>query len=103
MLRRLFVLLLLVSGCTDAPEIRDLEVAVVDAIGGSPLTGRAITSVRIRHREGSVTFFDATSDIVDGTFDLNLEVLDYAAVTELRIDLSSASGVELVGSTPSFG
>ena len=102
MLRRLFVLLLLVSGCTDAPEIRDLEVAVVDAIGGSPLTGRAITSVRIRHREGSETFFDATSDIVDGTFDLNLEVLDYAAVTELRIDLSSASGVELVGSTPEF-
>lgn len=103
MLRRLpFVLLPLVVSCSDAPTLPDLDVAVVDAVGGSPLEGRAITSIRALHREALGDFLETTSAVEDGTFELVLPVTDFAAVSELRVELRSAGGVELVGSTPSF-
>src|SRR5688572_49129 len=103
MLRRFgFLVVCLASACSDTPKLPDLDVAVVDAVGGNPLTGRAITTVRARHREGDAEFMDTTVSVEDGTFDVELAVADFSAVTELRFELSSLTGVELVGSTPLF-
>jgi hypothetical protein len=103
MLRRFgFLLVCLASGCSDTPKLPDLDVAVVDAVGGNPLTGRAITTVRARHREGTAEFSETMVSVEDGTFDLLLPISDFALPSELRFELSSVTGTELVGSTPEF-
>jgi hypothetical protein len=103
MLRRFVSLVALcLLGCSETPSLPDIEVRVVDAVGGSPLAGREIATVRVLQREANGEPVETISTVADGTFDLSLALADFEQPSELRFELRSLTGTELTGSTPIF-
>lgn len=105
MLRRTaLVSALLLGSCQQSVANPSLSISVEMPDGSNPLTGRSLTSARAYFRQDvtgpAEDFVDSV--IADGTFDLAVPVASYSSPIEVRVELSSASGVELIGGTPSY-
>lgn len=105
MLRRTaLVASLLLGSCDEGVSYPDMSFSVEMADGSNPLTGRALTQARAYFRQ-EVTGLDedfVDSPIANGSFDLAIPVASFSSPIEVRLELSSATGVELVGGTPSY-